>query len=225
MKLVNNQKGPWNRDDLVTCGIDFREIPGLYSSEDHDIPAVLAKMESMTKETYDHQEIFGEFCHLGEYIAVPLDIVFEYAANVHSLEEWTFSLRKCEHIGGGVYKGVENLANETVIYVRSDAYPDSGVVDYLCAWDQGDELWMRYYFRFIDAMPTLKKPGTIVLWTNCKHPYYDRNTTAQVPASIQEQIDRTDRGWVGEIWDKFDAIHKIEMANLKAILEYRYDHA
>lgn len=225
MALINNKKGPWAREELVTNNIPFRDIPELYSSEDHGIPDVLAKMQSLTKDTYTHQEIFGTFCHLGEYIAVPLDIVFEYAANVYSLEEWTFSLRQCEHIGGGLYKGKEMLGNETYIYIRSNAYPDSGVVDYLCAWDQGDELWMRYYFRFIDAMPTIGKAGTIVLWTNCKHPYYDKNTTHPIPAYIKEQIDRTDRTWVGDMWNGFDAIHQIEMNNLKRILEYRYQHA
>ena len=105
MSLINKKQGPWAREDIVTNGIPFRDIPGLYSSEDHGIPEVLEKMKSMTKDRYSHEEIFGNFCHLGEYIAVPLDIVFEYAANAHSLEEWAFSLRQCEHIGGGVYKG------------------------------------------------------------------------------------------------------------------------
>jgi hypothetical protein len=225
MDLINKKIGPWEREELVTNDIPFREIPGLYSSEDHGIPDVLAKMESMTKAEYSHEEIFGKYCHLGEYIEVPLDIVFEYAANAFSLEEWSFSIRQCEHIGGGIYKGLEMLANDTPIYLRSDAYPDSGVVDYLCAWDQGDELWMRYYFRFVDAMPTIGKPGTIVLWTNCKHPYYDKNTDHTVPTEIKRQMDREDRTWVGDMWPGFDAIHKIEMSNLKRILEYRYQNA
>jgi hypothetical protein len=28
--------------------------------------------------------------------------------------------------------------------------------------------------------------------------------------------------WVGDIWPNFDAIHRIEAGNLKAILEYRF---
>jgi len=219
--LVRDNFGSWNRESLVTNEIPSRKIPGLYTCEDHDIPDVSAKLKEMTKDTYPHEDIFGSYCHLGEYIDCPVDMAFEYAANVYSLEEWTFSLRQFKHIGGGLYKGIEYLAKDTPIYIRAEAYPDSRVVDYPCAWDQGEELWMRYYFRFIDAMPTLRKPGTVMLWTNCKHPYYDRNVT-NVPDYISSGRDRTDRKWVGDIWKYFDAIHRIEAMNLKAILEYRF---
>lgn len=221
MTFGHDDKGPWSRAGLVRNGAPSREIPGLYVSEDHSIEECIQKIQDLTKDTYTHQEIFGQYCHLGEYIHCPVDQAYEYAANVYSLEEWTYSLRDLRHLGGGLYKGREALAKDTTIYVRSEAYPDARVVDYPCAWDQGDELWMRYYFRFIDAQPTLRKPGTVVLWTNCKHPYYDRNTK-EIPSYISEPRARTDRGWVGDIWANFDAIHKIEMANLKAILEYRY---
>ncbi|WP_437726131.1 hypothetical protein WMF30_09885 [Sorangium sp. So ce134] len=218
---AHDDRGPWSRSGLVKNGISSREIPGLYVSEDHSIEECVKHLEGITKETYSHNEIFGQYCHLGEYIHCPVEMAYEYAANVYSLEEWTFSLRSLHHLGGGLYKGKEYLAKDTTIYVRAEAYPDSRVVDYPCAWDQGDELWMRYYFRFIDARPTIRKPGTIVLWTNCKHPYYDRATT-ELPDYISKPRARTDRAWVGDIWPHFDAIHKIEMANLKAILEYRY---
>ena len=215
---------PWRRQDLSTNGIQTSDIPDLFLCEQNGIPEVSAKLKEMTQERYEHEEIFGKYCHLGEHIKCPVEMAYDYCANVYSLEEWCFSLRNFYHIGGGLYKGTEALAKDTVIYIRSEAYPDSRVVDYPCAWDQGDELWMRYYFRFISAMPTIGKPGTIVLWTNCKHPYYDRNTTHPVPDYIKKEIERTDRKWVGDIWKYFDAIHKIEMSNLKKILEYRYQN-
>jgi len=221
MLLVRDSLGPWSRDGIPTNGTKVRQIPGLYTCEDHDIPDVMATLQEMTKETYSHEEIFGSYSHLGEYIHCPVDMAFEYAANIYSLEEWTFSLRSLKHLGGGLYKGIEYLAKDTSIYVRAEAYPDCRVVDYPCAWDQGDELWMRYHFRFVDAMPTLRKPGTVMLWTNCKHPYYDRSVT-NVPSYISEARERTDRDWVGDIWPYFDAIHRIEAMNLKAILEYRF---
>lgn len=216
-----------NKDTLVKNGISSRKVPGLYVCEDVTQKQLEQKFASMTFETYPHADIFGKYCHLGEYIHCPLKMAFEYAANGYSLEEWTFSLRNMKYVGGNVYKGEEHLGKMsgngiTDIYIETSCYPDSGVVDYVCAWDQGDELWMRYYFRFIDAMPTIKKPGTIVLWTNCKHPYYDR-AVKNVPEYIQKGRDCTDRPyWVGDIWDQFDAIHKIEVNNLKRILEFRY---
>lgn len=218
---VRDNLGPWSREGLVTNGIDSRSIPGLYSCEDHGIPEIGAKLKEMTQETYRHETIFGSYCHIGEYIRCPVDMAFEYAANIYSLEEWTFSLRRFKHIGGGLYKGLEFLAADTPIYIRAEAYPDSRVVDYPCAWDQAEELWMRYYFRFIDAMPTIRRPGTIMLWTNCRHPYYDRAVT-DVPAYISGARERTDRKWVGDIWPYFDAIHRIEADNMKRILEYRF---
>ena len=79
-------------------------------------------------------------------------------------------MRNFQHIGGGIYRSEERLGKKTYVYTKVEVYPDAKVVDYLCAWDQAQELWMRYYFRCIDAKPTINKPGTIVLWTNCKPP-------------------------------------------------------
>ncbi len=209
--------------NLITHDIPTKDIPGLYSSDNHNLDEVKEKMSEMTKDYYSLEEIFGQYCHLATYIAVPPEITFEYAANVYSLSEWTFSMRDFTYVGGGVYKSKEKLAHETYVFTKVMAYPDSGVIDYLCAWDQGEEMWMRYYFRVINAMPTLRKPGSIVLWTNCRHPYYDRDTE-NLPPYIKQGHDRTDREWVGDFWMQFDAIHKIELSNLKTILEYRFNH-
>jgi hypothetical protein len=202
---------------------DLRAIDGLIRSETTSPQDCFDTMVKLTKPSYTHEEIFGQYCSLGEYIDVPYDVVFEYCANVHSLEEWTFSVRDLKHVGGGLYRGREAIQPNTEIFIRADVLkgPDHGVVFYPCAWDQGYELWMRYYFTIIDATRTLRRPGTVVLWTNCKHPYYDRATT-DVPPYIAEGRARTDRYWVGDIWPNFDAIHRIETGNLKRILEYRF---
>jgi hypothetical protein len=217
-------KTPDTRSSLVTNGIVAKDIPDLFTSENNGLEQLKAKMREHAKPTYTREEIFGQYCHTAEYIRCPVDMAFAYAANVYCLEEFTFSLRNFSYVGGGIYKGREALAKDTFIYMRVDAYPDSRVVDHLCAWDQGEELWMRYHFRFLDAMPTIRRPGTIVLWTNCKHPYYDRSVS-DVPPYIAEPRARTDRMWVGDVWSSFYAIHNIEVANLKRILEYRFAHA
>lgn len=213
----------WTKDSLITNGIQLNGIPGVYTCESYAVKEALANanVQHLIKESYSQEEMFGTHCTVCEYIQCPVDIAFEYAANIYSLEEWTYSIRQLKHVGNGLYKGLDKLAENTSIYIRSEAYPDSKVVDYPCAWDQGEELWMRYYLRFIDAMPTLHKPGTIVLWTNCKHPYYDRNIT-DVPNYITEGRYRTDRRWVGDFWSSFYAGHLLEAKNLKAILEYGF---
>lgn len=208
-------------NDLLSLGIDVKTIPGLITNENHDLDAITRLMSEMTLEVYPHEDIFGQFCQLGAYIECPLEMAFEYCSNVLSLNEWTFSMRNFEYIGGDVWRSEERLGKQTFVYTKVCVYPDSGVIDYLCAWDQALELWMRYYFRFIDAKPTLNKPGTIVLWTNCKHPYYDRKTS-NLPDYIKKGHEQSNRAWVGDFWHQFDAIHKIEMNNLKRILEFRF---
>ena len=34
---------------------------------------------------------------------------------------------------------------------------------------------MIYLMRVVDAQMVLNKPGSVVLWTNCHHPFYDNN--------------------------------------------------
>jgi len=217
-------KEPISKASLVTNGISRDDIPGVFTTEQNGLEELKAKLGEHSKPNYTREEIFGEYCHTAVYVGCPVDMAFEYAANVYCLEEFTFSLRGFSYIGGGLYKGRDALTKDTSIYMRVDAYPDSRVVDHLCAWDQGEELWMRYHFRFLDAMPTIRRAGTIVLWSNCKHPYYDRNVT-DVPAYISGPRSRTDRIWVGDVWSSFYAIHNIEAGNFKTILEYRFAHA
>ncbi|HUL68082.1 MAG TPA: hypothetical protein VLW55_26035 [Burkholderiaceae bacterium] len=209
------------RSDLDTNGIAAKDIPGLFNAERNGLEELKAKLREQSKPAYSSEEIFGAFCHTGEYIRCPVDAAFAYMSNVYCLEEFTFSLRNFEPVEGGLYKGSDALAKDTSIYMRVDAYPDSRVIDHFCAWDQGEELWMRYHFRFLDAMPTVRRPGTIVLWSNCRHPYYDRSVT-DIPTYISEPRARTDRLWVGDVWPSFYAIHNIEAANLKTVLEYRF---
>ncbi|MBW4450025.1 MAG: hypothetical protein KME38_25120 [Spirirestis rafaelensis WJT71-NPBG6] len=220
MQLHNNLE-LWTKDSIVTNGINSKEIPNVCVCEDVDIPGVMEKLKDVTKQSYPQEEIFGTYCTVCEYIQCPVDMAFEYAANIYSMEEWTYSVRQLKHIGGGLYKGLDFLGDNTYIYIRAEAYPDSKVVDFPCAWDQGQELWMRYHYRFLDAMPTLRKPGTIMLWTNCKHPYYERNV-ADVPSYISESRNRTDREWIGDFWPYFYPGHQLEARNMKAILEYRF---
>ncbi len=61
------------------------------------------------------------------------------------------------------------------IFTRTVANKEARTVDYHCAWDQGKHLWMIYLMRIVDAQLVFDKPGSVVLWTNCHHPFYDKN--------------------------------------------------
>jgi hypothetical protein len=216
-----SSKQVWTRQDLATNNKPLADIRGLFRSEEHPPETSMPKFIAATKEQYPAEEVFGDYCPVFSYIRCPVEKAFEYAANPFSLEEWTYTLRDLKHVQGDLYVGREALAPDTVIYVQTNSYAESGVVDYLCAWDQGNELWMRYYCRFIDAMPTFGKPGTVLMWVNCRHPYYLR-TSPNLPDFIKEAQARKDRPWVGDVWHLFKAGHQVEADNLKLILESRW---
>jgi hypothetical protein len=69
----------------------------------------------------------------------------------------------------------------------------------------------------VPAETVLKQPGTVVIWTNCRHPYYAKNP-------FPELNEDPERAWVGDWWPLFYAGHTIELSNLKAILEHRHRH-
>ena len=88
-------------------------------------------------------------------------------------------------------------------------------VDFHCAWDQGDELWMIFLMRVVSARLVLGLPGSVVTWTNCRHPHYDANPYPEIGPAARDV-------WVGDFWDLFYAGHTLELTNLKRILEHRY---
>lgn len=211
----------WTRENLVTNGLEVEKIAGLYRSEDHPAAESMGYFSAKSKETYTYEEVFGDYCTIQIYIDCPLEFAFKYAANPYSLEEWTYTLRDLKPVKDGLLVGREALADNTKIYVKTESHEPSGVVDYLCAWDQGEELWMRYYCRFVDASPTFGKPGCVLLWTNCRHPYYLRESPNK-PQHIVESQMRKDRPWVGDVWNLFQAGHLVEAENMKYILEARF---
>lgn len=221
MLNLSSETSPWQKSELLTYGIGLERIKGLFRVEDYGKERIEERLDRDTKEKYGHDELFGLWCNVNDFIDVPVDFAWEYVRNVFSLEEWTYSLRNLRHIGSGIYKGHDILFAETEIFVRTESFTDARAVDFLCAWDQKEELWMRYYFRFIDAKPTLNRPGTILTWLNCRHPYYDRSFK-NAPSWLKDAQNRKDRPWVGDYWHYFHAAHKIEAENLRYVLEHRY---
>lgn len=189
-------------------------IPGLIRCEEYDRQALGEAITEMTHTVYPHDQVYGRFCTVHAYIDCPPGDVFAYMANPYSLLEWTYSVRALRPVGAGdLLLGVDS--GDTPIYCRTESCVDALTVDYHCAWDQGDELWMIYLNRIVPAERVLKRPGSVVIWTNCHHPYYDGNPFPQLNSDPK-------RPWVGDWWPLFYAGHSIELANLKAILEHRH---
>lgn len=189
-------------------------IPGLIRCEQFDRDALAERLTEMTHTVYPHDLVYGAYCTVHEYIDCPPEMLFAYLANPYSLLEWTYSVRQLRPTErAGLLRGVDTA--DTPIFCRTFSNPSALTVDYHCAWDQGDELWMVYLNRVVPAELVLKRPGSVVIWSNCRHPYYGKNP---FPGLCNDPK----RIWVGDLWPFFYAGHTIELRNLKAILEYRH---
>ncbi|GAA1909534.1 SRPBCC family protein [Streptantibioticus ferralitis] len=194
------------------------DIPGLIRVENTSPQELAAHCARMTQEAYPHEQVYGRYCTIEEYVDCPPEQVYDYLRQGHHLEEWTCSLRDFGPTGTpGLWLGRDLLEPGTGIYCKVVANSEAMTVDYHCAWDQAETLWMVYLMRVVPASLVLGKPGSVITWTNCRHPYYDANP-------YPERAPRPDRRWVGEYWDLFYAGHTVEMHNLKAILEHRHGH-
>src|ERR1700759_5208082 len=205
-------------DDIVTHTGTTVPIDGVVRLETTPLaqtaPMYMAKMRS----AYPHEEVFGQYCTVNDYVDCPPDELFEYLSDTRSLEEWTYTLRGFTPTEEpGLYEAYDRLFPRTTTHNPTSAPAAARPVDYHCAWDQGRHLWMIYLMRVLDARVVLDKPGSVVLWTNCRHPFYDDNP-------YPETVPKGRTGWVGDFWDLFGPGHALEMNNLKSIAEYRHRH-
>jgi hypothetical protein len=192
------------------------QLPGVHRVENFSKEEITSLAMEMTHAVYPHDQIYGNYCTIQDYVNCPPEKAFEYLADVYTLAEWTYSTRNFEPVNDdGLYVGFDRIGDTTKLYTRVVANRDAMTVDFHCAWDQGEHLWMIYLMRVVPAEVVLNKPGCVILWTNCRHPFYDQNPFPKT-APAGRKI------WVGDMWPFFYAGHKIELDNLKYILEYRH---
>lgn len=196
--------------------LDLDAIPQVRRIENFPKQEMNALAMELTHAVYPHDQIYGRYCTLEEHIACPPAEVFAYLATPYTLAEWTYSMRDFgEPDANGVVESTDRIGGETKIYTKVVANEQAMTVDYHCAWDQPDKLWMIYLMRVVPAEIVLGRPGSVVLWSNCRHPYYDENPFPEA-APANRSV------WVGDLWPFFYAGHWVEMQNLKHILEYRH---
>ena len=201
---------------MKTCLADIDRLPGVHRVENCSKDKMTSLAMEMTHAVYPHDQVYGQYCSIQDYIDCPPEKAFEYLTDVYTLAEWTYSTRDFKPAGEkGLFVGLDQLGSTTKIYVRVVANREAMTVDFHCSWDQGEHLWMIYLMRVVPAQLVLSKPGCVVLWTNCRHPNYDCNPHPET-APPGRKI------WVGDMWPFFYAGHKLELDNLKAILEYRH---
>jgi hypothetical protein len=195
--------------------LDLNAIPNVRRIENFPKDDMQALAMDLTHAVYPHDEVYGHYCTLEEYVDCPPEEAYRYLADARTLEEWTYSLRDFSDVGDGVVLATDKIGGKTKIYTRVVANEAAMTVDYHCAWDQGDKLWMIYLMRVIPAQLVLNRPGSVITWTNCRHPFYDEN-----PWPEKGPADR--KVWVGDMWPFFYAGHHVELQNLKHILEARH---
>lgn len=208
-------------DDISAHRGTHAPIDGLTRIETSPREQATPLITEMMRSVYPHHEVFGQYCTVNDCIDCPPDELFDYLSDTRSLEEWTYSLRGFVPTDEpGLWLAHDRLGAGPTgpgskIYTRTVARRDALTVDYHCARDQGKHLWMVYLMRIVDAQVVLDKPGSVVLWTNCHHPFYDHNPYPET-APPDPPI------WIGDFWDMFGPAHLLELHNLKAIAEYRH---
>lgn len=203
-------------DAILEQSKGVNDIVGVKRIENFDRNAMNGHCMDLTHAVYPHHQVYGQYCTIEEYIDCPPEAVFEYLSYTASLEEWTYSLRGMKPTDQNeLYEFKDMIGDHTLCFCKTDSNAAAMTVDYHCAWDQSKHLWMIYLMRVVPAQLVLNKPGSVVLWTNCHHPFYDKNPFPDT-APKQRPI------WVGDVWDMFYAGHYVELQNLKHILEYRH---
>src|ERR1700751_1814787 len=74
-------------DDIPTPIAEVTRIET--SPREKATPIIMEMMRSV----YPHDQVFGEYCTVNDYIDCPPDELYAYMADPRSLEEWTSSLR------------------------------------------------------------------------------------------------------------------------------------
>lgn len=218
--IHERQDGPWQKSAILDENSRVENIKGLYRAEHYSERDIEARLENATKEKYRHDEMFKSWCSITDFIDAPIDFVWNYSANIYSLEEWSFSIRDLKYIGDGIYQGRE-YHHDTDIFIQNEAIKEAHVVDYRYAWDQKKELWVRHFLRFIDAKDILNRRGTLMLWSHFKHPYHERCTSSS-PEWLKDAQNKKNRVWMGQKWPYVYAAQKLLADNLRFILEHRY---
>jgi hypothetical protein len=200
---------------MKTDSMAIDQLPGVNRIENCTKEKMTSLAMEMTHAVYPHDQVYGQYCSVQGYVNCPPEKAYEYLADVYTLQEWTYSLRDFATSEDGLVIATDRIGGATKIYVRTVANRQAMTVDYHCAWDQGDHLWMIYLMRVVPAELVLGRPGSVIFWSNCRHPHYDCNP-------FPEKAPPGRKVWVGDMWPFFYAGHQIELDNLKHILEFRH---
>ena len=80
-------------DDITAHRGTTEPIEGVLRVETSPREKATPIIMEMMRSVYPHDEVFGTYCTVNDYIDCPPDELFDYMADTRCLEEWTYSLR------------------------------------------------------------------------------------------------------------------------------------
>ncbi len=76
-------------DDTNTGIQDLNKIENLQRVENCPLSELKELTLELTHAVYPHDEVYGDYCTIEEYINCPPEKVFNYLADGYNLAEWT----------------------------------------------------------------------------------------------------------------------------------------
>ena len=111
-------------------------IQHVHRIENCPLPHMNALANELTHSVYPHDDVYGNYCSLEEYINCPPETVFDYLANGYNLAEWTYSLRDFAPAPfSDQLLAIDKIGTGTKIYCKTISNKAGMTVDYHCAWD------------------------------------------------------------------------------------------
>ncbi|MGC4114328.1 MAG: 3-oxoacyl-ACP synthase III family protein [Myxococcales bacterium] len=158
-----------------------------------------------TKDRYRHEELFNDFVpSMAVFEGVPLQAAYDFLAQTENMALWTMSMRNVRPFRKDLYIADETATPTGRVYIQTLADPRAKTIGWNCSHDDPEQLWICYRGLLVDAQRTLGRPGTAFFWTNFFH----------------ERIRQDPMLSMG--FKAMYAAHKVEIENLKMILEDRF---
>src|SRR6516164_6281920 len=99
---------------------EIDRLPGVHRIENCRKEELTSLAMELTHAVYPHEEVYGQYCSLEEYIDCPPEKAFEYLADVYTLQEWTYSLRDFTTMDdSGMVIATDKIGGATKIYTRA----------------------------------------------------------------------------------------------------------
>ena len=192
-------------------------LPGVHRIENCAKEELTSLAMEMTHAVYPHDEVYGQYCSLQDYIDCPPEKAFEYLADVYTLQEWTYSLRDFTPMDESGLVDRHRPDRRRDEDLRPRGRQPRG-------HDGRLPLRLGPGRPAVDDLPDARRAGAAgVRPARLRHPLDQLPAPATTTTNpFPEKAPPGRKVWVGDMWPFFYAGHKIELDNLKHILEYRH---